>query len=247
MRSYTHAFFGLVLGAMLITLAGCAQDDTTPPVHNKDLGTQQGEVLVPYETTINRKITLEPSQYPMPQMPALVTAEATGSQPTAEGDEYAVIAREIVNDLAKAGYDKIVARFDETMKNRLPEAQVQSTWEMLVNQAGAFQEITGVRREQAQIQGQTMEVAIAACKFERANVDVKVVLNPQKQVAGFFMVPAGSQGAEAAPAGQPAATPASAAPAPSAPAGTPRSSSGSTGNGMGELPPTAPAPVGLGN
>ncbi len=95
------------------------------------------------------------------------------------------------------------------MKSRLPAAQIQATWEALANQAGPFQEITDVRREQ--VQG--METVIVTCKFQRGDIDVRVVFDPDKKVAGLFMTPAGQ--APMAPAQS--STPAEPAAAPGTP------------------------------
>jgi len=191
MRSYTHAFLGLIPGAILIVvLAGCGKDESAPPVHARNLGTEPGEVLVPYEPTVSRmsRFVNEPNQYPMPAMPTAVTAEAPVTAEAAEvpEDEYVTAARELVDALAKADYESVVARFDETLKAQLPPAQLQATWEAVNNQAGAFQEVAGVRREQ--VQGS--EVAVVTGKFERGSVDIRVVFNADKAVAGLFLVPA---------------------------------------------------------
>lgn len=186
MRTYTNILVGLVLSLIVVVAAGCGQDESAPPANNRDLGTEAGEVLVPYPAAVNRKskLLVEPSQFPMPAMPALVTAEAPAGG--AGQEAQAAAARQVVTDLAAGEYEKVVGLFDETMKSQLPAAQVQATWEALVNQAGAFGEVSGVRSEQAQ----GMDVVVVTCKFERGSIDVKVVFNAEKQVAGLFMTPA---------------------------------------------------------
>jgi hypothetical protein len=186
MRTYTHAFFGLVLGATLIVLAGCAQDDTSaPPVHNMDLGTRQGEVLVPYEPAISRKVTAEPSQYPLPAMPTAIAAEAPGTQASPAGDPYSGLARQVVDDLSKGNYDGIVARFDAALKARMPAAQLQSMWDALISKSGAFQSQEPAIRQQ--LQGQ--EVAIVPCKFEKAPLDIMIAFNANKEITDLSAMP----------------------------------------------------------
>lgn len=142
MRSYIQVSCGLLIAAAVLVLAGCANDDNPGPVQARDLGTQKGEVLVPYEPVVSRKITQDPSGFPMPAAPA--PAEAPASAPT--------------------------------------EAPATAPTE----------------------------------------------------------APAG----QPAPAATPSEAPAPAAPTPAAPA---TGGNGSRSSGMGELPPTAPAPIGLGN
>lgn len=187
MRSYMRAISGLILGVALIVLAGCAQDETSAPaVHNQDLGnSQKGEVLVPYEPAVSRKITVEPSQYPLPQMPATIMAEATASQASAAGDQYSGLAKQVVDDLSKGTYDKVVARFDATLKARMPVAQLQSMWDMLISQSGAFQSQEPATRQQ--VQGQ--EVAIVPCKFEKAPLDILIAFNANKEIIDLSAMP----------------------------------------------------------
>jgi hypothetical protein len=65
-----------------MVLAGCANDDNPSAVHAKDLGTQSGEVLVPYEPVVVRKITQDPSQFPMPAPASEADAEVPAEAPT---------------------------------------------------------------------------------------------------------------------------------------------------------------------
>jgi hypothetical protein len=60
---------------------GCANDENPSAVHAKDLGTQSGEVLVPYEPVVVRKIAQDPSQFPMPAPAAPADAEVPAEAP----------------------------------------------------------------------------------------------------------------------------------------------------------------------
>lgn len=243
MRSYTYILCGLLVTAAMVVLAGCANDESATPVHAKDLGSGKGEVLVPYEPVISRKITQDPSQFQMPEAQAPASAEAPASSPTeggaaaaaAAGDEYVVRAKQVVENLTTGQYAKVTGAFDATLKAQLSEAQLEATWSSKVAQVGAFQELASVRREQ--IQG--LEAAVATLKMEKASLEVRVIFNAEKAIGGLMVVPAG-----AAPVGEEPTAPA-ASPAPDAPAAAPKTSGSS--RGMGELPPTAPAPIGLGN
>lgn len=242
MRPYAHVSFGLILGAAFL-LAGCAGEQTPPPVHNKNLGTAQGEVLVPYEPPVSHKLLKDPNTF---QVQAPPTPEpATPAE--VEADAYATLARQIVDDLSKAGYEQVVARFDETLAAQMSAPQLQMTWETIITQAGPFQEIMGVRREQTD----GMEVAVVTVRFERTSGGLLVAFNANQQVSGLRPVPAEGAAGET-PAEAPAASPAEApteSPAEppaegAAPAGDSAAPAGGSTGGMSELPPTAPAPVG---
>jgi len=244
MRSYVRVLSGLLVATMAV-LTGCANDENPGPVHARNLGTQKGEVLVPYEPVVSRKITQDPSQFPMPaapppvEAPAAAPAEAaaaSGEAPGA-GDEYVTLAKQVVQNLAAGQYGKVAAAFDANMKANLSEAQLQSAWDQRVAQVGLLQEMGAVRR--AQTEG--MEVAIVSCRMEKGGVDVQVVFNARKEIAGLFVMPAG-----APLGGEPAAPAAPETPAPAA--AEPSARGGQSGpSGLEQLPPTAPAPVGLGN
>ncbi len=100
MQSNRLAILGLFVLPTFLWLAGCAKDDASiPAVHSQDLGdASKGEVLVPYPsgTTGTSKLLNDPSQYPMPPLPASVTAQpASPAGPT--GDEYTTPAKQTRN------------------------------------------------------------------------------------------------------------------------------------------------------
>jgi len=79
-----------------------------------------------------------------------------------------------------------VAQYDATMKGALPEPKLREAWQTLLQQAGPFQKRLGTRQEaQAGYQ-----IVFVTCQFERATLDIKVVFNAERQVAGLFFVPA---------------------------------------------------------
>jgi hypothetical protein len=197
MRRYVHVFCGLLAAGVVVALAGCGSDENPGPVRAKDLGTQKGEVLVPYEPAISRKITQDPSQFPMPaapppvETPAAVAAEAAavaGGDLEPAGDEDVTLARQVVQSLATGQYAKVTGSFDANMKARLPESQLQSTWQAILMMVGPFKEQGAVQRKQAQGQ----EVAVVSCRMENAGLDVQVAFNADKQISGLYIEPTGA-------------------------------------------------------
>ena len=202
MRSYRQICGGLLVALAAMLLAGCANDESATPVHGKDLGTQKGETLVPYEPVVSRKITQDPSTFPMPSAPAVAEAPATAPAAgeavpgaAAPGDEFAILAKQVVDALVAGQYAKLAESFDPNLKTALPEAQLQATWEAVVANAGAYKAQGSVRREQAD----GFEVAIVTCQMEKGAIDVKVAFDPAKQISGLFITPAGAADLASAP------------------------------------------------
>lgn len=92
---------------------------------------------------------------------------------------------EIVELLAKNKFTKITEAFDETMKANLPAEKLGEVWKATIEQAGAFKKQIGSRKEKAL----EYDVIFVTCEFEKGNLDVKLVYNDKKQIAGMFIVP----------------------------------------------------------
>lgn len=95
-------------------------------------------------------------------------------------------AQEFVNQLVQKDYTGAAKKFDDTMMKALPPDKLQSTWETLLQQAGAFKSQVGVRTEK---QNQ-YSAAFITCQFEKAKLDVKVVFDDKNQVTGLWFTPA---------------------------------------------------------
>jgi hypothetical protein len=75
--------------------------------------------------------------------------------------------------------------FDETMKNALPADKLQELWESTVSQMGPFMKQLSTRTEKQD----EFDIVLVTCEFENGTLDVKVVYNAEKQVAGLFFTP----------------------------------------------------------
>jgi hypothetical protein len=109
------------------------------------------------------------------------------SQPHAETTTVTTKApdNEFVQLLATGQFPAATETFDETMKNALPAEKLQELWEATISQIGPFKEQLGSRTEkQAEF-----DIVLVTCQFENGTLDVKIVYNTEKQVAGLFLTP----------------------------------------------------------
>ncbi|MBY0524846.1 MAG: alpha/beta fold hydrolase [Gemmataceae bacterium] len=105
-----------------------------------------------------------------------------------KADDLDTRARALVTALTKDDFKAAAKDFDDTMKKVLPPAKLEETWKALRGQVGAFQKVTGVRREKKD----KYEFVIVTCQFEKAALDARVVFDADKQIAGLFFAPAAS-------------------------------------------------------
>lgn len=116
---------------------------------------------------------------------ALVLLSAASTAAQTLPPELDALGRAFVNELAARQFDKAVARFDDNMKNAMPAEKLEQAWATLQQQAGAFKSITGTRL--ASRSGYRIVVVTAA--FERADLDVQIVLAADNRVGGLFFSP----------------------------------------------------------
>lgn len=94
-------------------------------------------------------------------------------------------ARSFVACMAEGKHRDAVEMMDSRMASALPQDRLESTWDTLVSQVGAFKEMTGVRL--ATESG--YRVAYVTCVFEFAAVDTKVVFDVEGRVTGLWFGP----------------------------------------------------------
>lgn len=104
------------------------------------------------------------------------------------------LAKQAVQDLANKDYAAVARDFDPSMAAACPQDKLQSIWETVQQQAGAYQSVTSVRSEVYQ----QYVIVYVTCQFEQAALDVKLVFNPLQQISGLFF--ANAQWAYQAPA-----------------------------------------------
>ena len=99
-------------------------------------------------------------------------------------------AKTFVTLLRDGKYAEATQMFDPQMAAAFPTSKMQATWEGLVQQAGAFKEIKGVKM--ADEGG--YRIAYVTCDFAQTPLDLKVVFGKDGRISGLWFVPAGSGG-----------------------------------------------------
>jgi dienelactone hydrolase len=117
---------------------------------------------------------------PAPPAPASATAG-----PLPATSDLQVKARRLVRDLEKEDYRAATGDFDGVMQKGLTPDKLETIWKDLQKKLGPFQEVRGARSDK--VQG--YDVVFVTCHFDKADVDMKVVFNSDKQVTGLFFVP----------------------------------------------------------
>jgi len=100
-------------------------------------------------------------------------------------DELIPIATEFVSALEKGDYGASVKHFDATMAKAAPPEKMKQIWEMVLSQVGPFKMWKGVWSES--LPG--YDIVYVTCEFEKATLDIKMVFNKNKKIAGQFFVP----------------------------------------------------------
>lgn len=113
-------------------------------------------------------------------------SQTTSSEAQDETSNLLTAARAFVQLLNKKDFKTAVAQFDDTMKAAMPEAKLQETWDAVLAQAGAFKQVDKARAQQ---QG-AYTITFVTCDFEKLPLDIRVVFDQSKRIAGLFFAPA---------------------------------------------------------
>jgi dienelactone hydrolase len=94
-------------------------------------------------------------------------------------------AKDFVADLSAGEFSRAVARFNGTMARVLPADKLKGVWNGVVAKAGPFQRQLAARAEKI---GEH-EAVFVTCQFQKGPLDVKVVFDREKRIAGLFFAP----------------------------------------------------------
>ncbi len=97
-------------------------------------------------------------------------------------------AAAFVEQMAAGDFNAAIADFDDTMLKVLPADKLKQTWDQVVGQVGAFQQVLSTRREEQS----GFQTVFVTTQFESMKLDIKVTYNAQGQVAGLHFVPSSS-------------------------------------------------------
>jgi dienelactone hydrolase len=97
-------------------------------------------------------------------------------------------AQQIVNQVAHGDFAAVEQRLVDGIKPFIPSGMIRTTWQNLEQQYGAFQrqeKTTPVQTPQGLVQ-------VVTCVFERASIDVNIVLNDAGKIVGLTVTPVGA-------------------------------------------------------
>ena len=95
------------------------------------------------------------------------------------------LAKEFVELLSKEDFSNAVKKFDEKMKKVMTPEKLQITWKSLISKIGPYKKQVDVRTEK----DKQHDIVFVTCEFEKTTIDIKVVFNSEKQIAGLWFVP----------------------------------------------------------
>jgi len=101
-------------------------------------------------------------------------------------DDFITVAQHFTDLLVKKDFAAAEALFDDTMKAAMPQVKLEETWNAVLSQVGAFKQQLKTRTEKRA----AYVMVFVTCDFERMKLDVRVVLDQSKHVAGLFFGPA---------------------------------------------------------
>ncbi len=92
---------------------------------------------------------------------------------------------EFVKLLVTQQFSAATENFDANMKDALPAEKLEETWGLTISQMGPFKQQIGLRT------GKELDydIAFITCEFEKGHLDIKVVYNDEKQIAGLSFIP----------------------------------------------------------
>ena len=95
------------------------------------------------------------------------------------------LAEGMVDSMAKGDFASATKDFDATMNTAMSAEKLGQTWSQVTTQVGAFKSRTKTRV--AQEAG--FQCVYVTSQFEKANLDIKVVVNGSGQVSGLWIIP----------------------------------------------------------
>jgi dienelactone hydrolase len=97
-------------------------------------------------------------------------------------------AQDIVTQLAHGDFAAVEHRLADHIKPLLPGGKLQATWQRIEQQVGAFQEPGNT----SAVQTHRGLVQVVTCVFERARLDVNIVLNDVGEITSLTITPVGT-------------------------------------------------------
>lgn len=96
-----------------------------------------------------------------------------------------LLAQNFVAFLVEGDFESAVGNFDLTMSRLSPPKKLKEVWELVIGQVGPFKKQSGIRMETVP----NYDIVFVTCVFEKQTLDIKVVFDKDKKIAGQFFVP----------------------------------------------------------
>ncbi len=109
-----------------------------------------------------------------------------------ENEELEALALRFVSVWSQGDYSTATGTFDETMLKMMPPEKMKEAWESLIARVGAFKGEIGTRTEE----WNEYTIVFVTCDFEMSPVDIKVVYDGERRIAGLWFVPTEQTAAE---------------------------------------------------
>jgi hypothetical protein len=117
-------------------------------------------------------------------------------------DTVATRGKDVVEKLASGAHGEVYGWFDEAMRAAMTEEALAELWPSVVARVGPFQAIQGVQAGRHD----RFDIVTVTCAFDKALLDVRVVLDDKGRVSGlFFLDPAAKAAYRPPPYADPAA------------------------------------------
>ena len=116
----------------------------------------------------------------------MLRSQTTSSPTQDETASLITAARAFIEQLVNKNFTAAVGSFDDTMKGAMPEPKMQETWNAVLAQVGPFKQAGKARTEKRGV----YTIVIVTAEFQHASLDIKVVFDQSKRIAGLFFAPA---------------------------------------------------------
>ncbi len=100
-------------------------------------------------------------------------------------DNLRALAERFVSQMLQGNYEMAASQFDNQMKTAIPLPELKKSWQRLTIPAGDLIQ-SGVLQT-AELEGH--QIVSVRCQFERATIDVQVVLNRKGRISGLSLIP----------------------------------------------------------
>lgn len=114
-------------------------------------------------------------------------------------EELSALATEFIDQLFAGDFEAAAASFDDTMADALPAADLAATWQQITDQVGAYQGEITRRQEVVDV----YEAVIVTAQFEQTPLDIRIVFDTDRRIAGLFFQAASATGEPTAEAWAP--------------------------------------------